>query len=66
MYAGSTLCGTVVYESNQVVYPVDCPTGTKASEVMIKRDSRILTLCEVEVLCKFINVYGTHKNERNS
>ena len=53
VYAGSKLCGSIVYKADQVVYPVDCPAGTKASEVMVKLASGILTLCEVEVLCKF-------------
>ena len=50
------LCGVVAYVEGQNVYAVECDSLMSGSEVEVTLDGDYLTLCEVEILCKYFFV----------
>ena len=54
VFVGKTVCGTVTYEIGQSVYVVDCGSPIVGEIVKVSLDGDYLTLCEVEILGKFL------------
>ena len=56
VYVGNELCGAVEYVAGQSVYKIDCG-GKVGSAIKIAQDGQYLTLCEVQVLGKFLKQF---------